>query len=360
MSTVTEMAAARAQALASADEPMTIAEAIGKAQFLRLQPECVVSALEARRVIDALLSAIQSSPTFHKALLAGEEVFVLRQRDRAAPSRRRNAVSDRWNAALEAAADRLRTRACGYLARHDTIYNGRIVSEELLELAKAILALREADPVHPSAKPFKCPHCGSHCFGPTWRGKEVAGRYCKGWPSDEDRSYKLCPAKYVEWYGQADQRGAAATCTEGASSETGESQNRASDGKLEAQSAPHHPGGQPVAWTTVLSLELAKGAFYASPVNLWAEKGIPIYTHPGGQEKADGKVAGDAGTTVDSPEAARIPLGMVLVPRDRIEGLLEYWNGNPNERAMWDALTHIQTELQAMLTTAAEEERNET
>lgn len=85
MSTVTEMAAARAQALASADEPMTIAEAIGKAQFLRLQPECVVSALEARRVIDALLSAIQSSPTFHKALLAGEEVFVLRSRDRAAP-----------------------------------------------------------------------------------------------------------------------------------------------------------------------------------------------------------------------------------------------------------------------------------
>ena len=54
--------------------------------------------------------------------------------------------ADLWNAALEAAADRLRTRACGYLARHDTIYNGRIVSEELLELAEDILALREADP----------------------------------------------------------------------------------------------------------------------------------------------------------------------------------------------------------------------
>lgn len=53
--------------------------------------------------------------------------------------------ADRWNEALEAAADKLLVRACGYLARYDTIYNGRIVSEELLCLAKAILALREAD-----------------------------------------------------------------------------------------------------------------------------------------------------------------------------------------------------------------------
>lgn len=85
MSTVTEMAAARAQALAAADEPMTIADAIGKAEFMRLQPEYVVSPAEARRVIDALLAAIQSSTCFYKAKKLGEEVFVLRSRDRAAP-----------------------------------------------------------------------------------------------------------------------------------------------------------------------------------------------------------------------------------------------------------------------------------
>lgn len=145
--------------------------------------------------------------------------------------------ADRWNEALEAAAKVCEEKAAGWAP-----YDDGYISDELRECKQAILALREAD-----------------------------------------------------------QRGAAATCTEGASPETGESQNRASDGKLEAQSAPHHPGGQPVAWTTVLSLELAKGAFYASPVNLWAEKGIPIYTHPGGQEKADGKVEGDGKPAPASP-----------------------------------------------------------
>lgn len=48
---------------------------------------------------------------------------------------------------------------------------------------------------------------------------------------------------------------------------------------------------------------------------------------------------------------------MVLVPRDRIEGLLEYWNGHPNHSAMLNALNHIQEELHAMLA-AAKEERN--
>lgn len=86
MSAVTEMAAARAQALAAADEPMTIAEAIGKAEFMRLQPEYVVSPAEARRVIDALLATIQSSTCFYKAKKLGEEVFVLRSSDRAAPT----------------------------------------------------------------------------------------------------------------------------------------------------------------------------------------------------------------------------------------------------------------------------------
>lgn len=231
-------------------------------------------------------------------------------------------MTDRWNEALEAAAK----IAFGY---YESMQKTKKAHEKFSgapfdprafgidpdiaawsgSVGHDILALREADPVHPSAKPFKCPHCGSHCFGPTWRGKELAGRYCKGWPSDEDRSYRQCPAKYVEWYGQADQRGAAGGCVTSGGIAT-ESTDR--------PVAPHHPG--------------------------W-------------QEKADGKVAGDAGTTVDSPEAARIPLGMVLVPRDRIEGLLEYWNGNPNERAMWDALTHTQEELHAMLAAAEEEIR---
>ncbi len=70
---------------AQADAPMTVAEAIGKAEFLRVQPECVVSPAEARRVIDALLAAIQSSKHFYLAKMLGEEVFVLRQSDRAAP-----------------------------------------------------------------------------------------------------------------------------------------------------------------------------------------------------------------------------------------------------------------------------------
>ncbi len=61
-----------------------------------------------------------------------------------------------------------------------------------------------------------------------------------------------CERRILALAEQEDQRGAAATCTEGASSETGESQNRASDGKLEAQSAPHpDPAGQEVALPAV-------------------------------------------------------------------------------------------------------------
>ena len=80
------------------------------------------------------------------------------------------------------------------------------------------------------------------------------------------------------------------------------------------QAAPHHPGGQPVAWTTALALEFASGtplALSVSPVNLWGENGIPLYTHPGGQEKADGKVEGDGKPAPASP-------GPEMVPRNRL------------------------------------------
>lgn len=117
-------------------------------------------------------------------------------------------------------------------------------------LERAILSLPiqgETQPTHPSAKPFKCPHCGSHYFGPTFRGKEIAGRYCKGWPSGYDRSYNPCPAKHVEWYEQADQRGTAngaggsqlaAAQTLGSAERTGDRQNDS------AQSVPHHNPGE--------------------------------------------------------------------------------------------------------------------
>lgn len=54
---------------------------------------------------------------------------------------------------------------------------------------------------HPSFKPFKCPVCASHYFGPVWSGKEHVGRYCKGWPSGYDRSYIACPGSHEEIFG---------------------------------------------------------------------------------------------------------------------------------------------------------------
>lgn len=110
-----------------------------------------------------------------------------------------------YAAALKAAAGVVATNKIG-----DELAYGS-VTQAWLERAILSLPIQgETQPTHPSAKPFKCPHCGSHYFGPTFRGKEIAGRYCKGWPSGYDRSYNPCPAKHVEWYEQADQRGTAA------------------------------------------------------------------------------------------------------------------------------------------------------
>lgn len=66
--------------------PMTIARAIDHAKFLRrIGQEAVLSTEQARQTIDTLLSALELHPSLLKALLNGEEVFVLRQQDRAAP-----------------------------------------------------------------------------------------------------------------------------------------------------------------------------------------------------------------------------------------------------------------------------------
>jgi hypothetical protein len=55
-------------------------------------------------------------------------------------------------------------------------------------------------PLHQSFQPFKCPVCSSSYFGPIFAGKELVGRYCKGWPSGYDRSYIPCKGKHEEMY----------------------------------------------------------------------------------------------------------------------------------------------------------------
>lgn len=66
------------------DRPMTVAEAIGKAQWYRTQREVGVDDKTAKAVIDTLLSALQRNTCYFKAVQRNEEVFVLRMHDRAA------------------------------------------------------------------------------------------------------------------------------------------------------------------------------------------------------------------------------------------------------------------------------------
>lgn len=82
---VEQMAREREERAKAAEQALTITEAINEAQWLRKTPDGILDPLRARKTIDALLSAIESSPCFLKAKLKGEEVFVLRQQDRAAP-----------------------------------------------------------------------------------------------------------------------------------------------------------------------------------------------------------------------------------------------------------------------------------
>lgn len=44
--------------------------------------------------------------------------------------------------------------------------------------------------------------------------------------------------------------------------------------------------------------------------------------------------------------------GMVMVPRDTLKHWAEYWNGNRNDSAMFDALEHIINEIDNMLAAA--------
>lgn len=68
----------------AAARPMTIGEAADLARRLRETPELVVDGPRAKQAIDTLFAALERSTCYLKATLAGEEVFVLRQSDRAA------------------------------------------------------------------------------------------------------------------------------------------------------------------------------------------------------------------------------------------------------------------------------------
>lgn len=58
-------------------QPMTIANAISKAKYLRQFPETVMSEKQSHEVIDTLLKALEASPCYLKATLAGMPTFVL-------------------------------------------------------------------------------------------------------------------------------------------------------------------------------------------------------------------------------------------------------------------------------------------
>lgn len=66
------------------EKELTIPEAITRAQDLRASPEMMISEKSARKIIDGLLSALEASPCYLKAMQRGEEVFVFREPDRAA------------------------------------------------------------------------------------------------------------------------------------------------------------------------------------------------------------------------------------------------------------------------------------
>jgi hypothetical protein len=75
----------------AANEPMTIATAIERAQSWRKCPELVVDTFTAKIVADTLLAAIERSRCYYNATLRGQDTFVLAQQDRAAP-----AAIDAW------------------------------------------------------------------------------------------------------------------------------------------------------------------------------------------------------------------------------------------------------------------------
>lgn len=80
---VRQMAAQRHEVAA---RPMSLLEAVELAKRVRAMPEVLVDCQEAKEAMKLLLGAIERSQCFFKATLKGEDVFVLRQPDRAAPA----------------------------------------------------------------------------------------------------------------------------------------------------------------------------------------------------------------------------------------------------------------------------------
>lgn len=78
---VVECAEQRAQPPA----PYTVADAVHDAKHLRKVPECILGDAQAKRVIDTLLAALESSPCFLNAVVRGQRVFCLVEQDRCAP-----------------------------------------------------------------------------------------------------------------------------------------------------------------------------------------------------------------------------------------------------------------------------------
>lgn len=67
------------------ERPITIAEAIARAQDIRSNPGMTFGELSGRQIIRGLLAALQVNPSYLKAVRIGEPVFVLRAQDELAP-----------------------------------------------------------------------------------------------------------------------------------------------------------------------------------------------------------------------------------------------------------------------------------
>lgn len=67
------------------ERPVTIAEAIARAQDIRSNPGMTFGEHSGRQIIGGLLAALEYNPTYLKAVRIGEPVFVLRGQDVLAP-----------------------------------------------------------------------------------------------------------------------------------------------------------------------------------------------------------------------------------------------------------------------------------
>lgn len=88
---------------ACAAKPLTIPQAIHEALWMARTPDGFVTPTKARDVVLTLLSALQQNTCYLKAMLANQEVFVLRQHDLAAiePMRLWAELAERHGASQE-------------------------------------------------------------------------------------------------------------------------------------------------------------------------------------------------------------------------------------------------------------------